>query len=169
MQRTKKRRRLLIDGRFQLGHAALVVASQVLAMLATALAVVWFYLFIQDGRLLAPHNEALFWHLAVFILLVMLGALLGSLVFTSRIVAPARKLERVLGRAVAGRLPEGRVSFRSRDLLKASEADLNALLKELRGGCERLAALERLAESLEQGQLSTAQTALELRQILEGR
>jgi hypothetical protein len=163
-----KRRRLLVDRRFQLGHAALVVAGQVLAMLATAFAVAWFYLFMQDGRLLAPHNEALFWHLAVFILLVMLAALLTSLVFTSRIVAPARKLERVLGGAAAGRLPEDRVRFRRRDLFKASEADLNALLNELRSGLGRRAALERLAEALEQGRLAPEQAACELKQILGG-
>ena len=115
-----KRRNYLIDKKFQLAFAGNMVILLLIGVLVTGFFVSWFCLVAVDERILCSSQSLLMYQIAIILLFMAVGVGIWAILHTHSVAGPAYKASRILRDAARGKLPEGPVTFRKNDALKAT-------------------------------------------------
>jgi hypothetical protein len=146
----KKRRRLLIDSRYQLGHLAVILSANVLVMLLIAVLISWFYLLFFKGNLVCDHNRLFPFYLGGIALVVMLVLSLWSLSRSRSVAGMMRKTESVLVEATEGSFPQKPLIFRKSDYFGTLAGPINTCIARMQRQDQRRAEAVRLLSALQQ-------------------
>ena len=122
------KRRYLINKKFQLGNALLIIGLQIPCTLLTGLVLSGFFLFIVDSRMVSSFNTGLLSNMIFSLLVVSAGVAWLSIRFTHKIVGPIEKTSALLRDIARGKLPENRISFRKNDRFRELSKDLNGIV-----------------------------------------
>jgi methyl-accepting chemotaxis protein len=131
-QKNKKKRKYLINKKFQLGYALKITAIQIPCILATGISLSWFYLIFMDNQMHASCNLQIFIQMFLLLLIFSCVVVFFSIRLTHSIAGPVQKTSAVLRQIAKGNLPEKKIVFRKKDLFKELSHDLNHMIDAMR-------------------------------------
>ncbi len=131
MNSSWRRRRLLINTRYQLSHLAVTLVVNLLLILLMAVLISWFYLLFFKGNIACDHNRLFPFYLVAVTLAVVAGMGLWSLRRSRAIAGMMHKVEQVLRDAAGGKFPETPLVFRKHDYFAALADPINGCLARM--------------------------------------
>lgn len=166
----KKRRRYLVNPRYQLSQGGIIVISHLLVALFIAGLLSWFYLFIMHGGVSCSHNREIIWYLVMGAFVVMLSTAAWVVGHSHSVAGMVIKIERTLSDMAEGRLPGEPVLFRKGDHFAWLESPLNRCIKAMKAYRKDrqfvLASLETTRERLSSKKISCQEAAEEIERLL---
>ena len=170
MKKNKRKRRYLLDKRYQLSQSIGLLLSYLLVAFCVAVLLIWYYLFIFDTRLVLHHNNLIPAYLFCCAVALAFIAFYWSIRHSHRVAGMVFKLDMIFKDVCHGKFPERPVNFRRYDYFHWLIPSLNDALDHFREKEEHLAELHReldkLQEQITNGTLSDAGIVLtELQRI----
>jgi len=172
MKIAKQQRKFLVNSRYQLSHAGVILLSQMIVAFIAVAATAAFYLLFFQGGVIMDHNRTLPWFLLGVAIFALVMTLWLSLRRSRRVAGLMLKIEGLFLRASQGEFPERPLVFRRDDYFKELAGPLNAclvatrendrLIRECRGAVAEL--LEQCAR--EEAPLSLRRRVAELDALL---
>ena len=144
-----RRRRLLIDGKFQLalaGNMLLIVGA---GMLATALVVSWTFVYFLGSRLTCAIDMEYLMKLGIILGFVLAGIAVWTVRRVHAISGPIFRTRQLLQAAARWDFPRHPVAFRRGDAFGELDVDLNRCLEIMRMDRERLMRLQATLDSIQ--------------------
>lgn len=141
-----QKRKLFINRRYQIPHAAITLCSHLLVSMVTTIMVSAFYLLFFHGGITFNHNRLLPWYLLGMGSIILSSTLVYSLRRSRRIAGLMLKIEGTLARAARGQFPDHPLIFRKDDFFKELAPTLNACLLTIK---EKEQRLENLRDQLD--------------------
>ncbi len=132
MNLVKARRKYLVNYRYQLGQAAIVILSHLLVALLVALLFSWFYLFMLDGAIVCDHNRQLPRYLLGLAVVVTLLTTWWTIRRSHGVVGAVLKIDNSLRDAAQGKFPDEEIVFRENDHFPWMASSLNDCVRCLR-------------------------------------
>lgn len=145
-----RRRRFIVDGKFQLalvGNMLLIVGA---GMLASALIVGWTVVYYLSDRLTCAIDTGYLMKMGIILGFVLAGITIWTVRRSLAISGPVYKIRSVLQAAVRGEFPAHPVALRRGDAFTELATDLNRCLEIMRADREQLKRLQARAENLQQ-------------------
>ena len=140
MKNKQMRRKLLVNKRFQLTHTGSLLVVQLMSVLFTGLVVSWFYLFLQDNRMVFNHNPAIFYTMSAVLAAAWAALIVWSVKYTHSIAGPIQKVCNILKNAEKGDYPAAPVMFRKKDQFQNIGGHLEACLSKMKNNQEQMEA-----------------------------
>jgi hypothetical protein len=128
MKIAKQQRKFLVNSRYQLPHAGVVLVSQMVVAIIAVGATAAFYLLFFQGGVIMDHNRAIPWFLLMVAVVALGFTLWFSLRRSRRVAGLMLKIEALFIRAARGEYPERPLVFRKDDYFKELAGPLNACL-----------------------------------------
>lgn len=152
MKIAKQQRKFLVNSRYQLPHAGVVLVSQLVVAIIAVGATAAFYLLFFQGGVIMDHNRAVPWFLLTVTVVALGLTLWFSLRRSRRVAGLMLKIEALFIRAARGEYPDRPLVFRKDDYFKELAGPLNACLVATREKDRLLRECRaEVAELLQQG------------------
>ena len=170
MSDKKIRRKYLVNHRYQLSQAGVVLLSHLLVALLMAALLSWFYLFMLDGAIACNHNRQLPWYIVGLTAVIVLSTTWWTIRRSHRVAGSIFKIDKTLRLATSGEFPSQPFSFRRKDHFPELADTINRCLQGLQNCHEArnsiLTVLLAVQARLENGELSSDQAAEAIRTVI---
>ena len=172
MNRPHKKRSYLVNYRYQLSQATVILFSHLLVILLTGIIFSWFYLFMLDSKIACNHNRLIPLYLIGLALVVTAVTTLWIIRRSHGVAGAMNKIDKILTEAARENFPVQPVSFRRKDHFPGLAEPINHCLVRLKDVLEERekvkAALIKLRGQLADGKLNRAEGAEKLEDVIAG-
>ncbi|MCK5231009.1 MAG: hypothetical protein KAR13_12120 [Desulfobulbaceae bacterium] len=168
---TDKRRRYLVNHRYQLSQAGVILVSHLLVALLMAGLLSWFYLFMLDGSIACNHNRQIPWYLGGAVVIITLATTWWAIRRSHCVVGTVVKIDKTLSSAAQGDFPDRSITFRKKDHFPWLASSINDCVKGLQACREEkniiLTVLLAIQARLKSDQLSSEEAAEALQAAID--
>ena len=113
-----KRRKFIVDKKYQFSHAITLLTLQFISALLIAFGVIWFYLFYIDNKIVASHNSGVLFFVVLSLIAIAVITIIWSVRHTHSVAGPVYKAGKILDNISNDEEPENFSSFRKNDNFK---------------------------------------------------
>lgn len=127
-----KRKKYLIDKKFQFNYIATLIFLQIIAAVCVAFIVSYIFLLLYTNSAIESFEHAIL-PITWALLVVVCGGVFcaWAIKYTNRIAGPVFHMRRLLQEAAEGNIPQQTVKFRNNDHFKDLEGDLTNCFKKM--------------------------------------
>ena len=159
----KIKRNYLVNYRYQLSQAGVILASHLLVALLMAGVLSWFYLFMLNGSIACNHNRQIPWYLVAMAALITLATTWWTIRRSHSVAGAVVKIDKTLSNAIQGYFPAKAIIFRKKDHFPWLASSINDCVKGLQSCREKknitLTILFAVQTRLQSGQLNSKEAA----------
>lgn len=168
----KMKRSYLVNYRYQLRQAGIILASHLLVALLMTGLLSWVYLFMMNSSIVYDHNRQLPWYLAGTALLITFATTWWVIRHSHRVAGTMVKIDQTLSQAAKGNFPDDEISFRQKDHFPQMASALNNCLSDLQTYHKHrniiLTILPEVKDKLHSGQLTSQEAAKVIQTTIDG-